>query len=272
MKCPKCGYLGFETGDRCRNCGYDFALMAATPSAPAADPGGPPAHGLPLFDPGSADDAPLVALPPAPRAPLSVRRTPETSRLRTIPRVAREPASALNFHEEPERTREADAADVRSGPPERDPHRSPGYAAVTEDGSKVAGRRIAALIVDHAILLAIDAAVLYFTLKMAGLTMAEVAAVPLTPLALFLVLLQLAYFSAFTAVGGQTIGKMAAGIRVVAVDDRPLDGVRAIRRTLAGLLSYVTLGIGFVPALVGADRRALHDRLSGTRVVSLHSV
>ena len=26
MKCPKCGYLGFEHVDRCRNCGYDFAL------------------------------------------------------------------------------------------------------------------------------------------------------------------------------------------------------------------------------------------------------
>ena len=27
MKCPKCRYLGFETGDRCRNCGYDFSLL-----------------------------------------------------------------------------------------------------------------------------------------------------------------------------------------------------------------------------------------------------
>ena len=27
MKCPKCDYLGFETGDRCKNCGYDFSLM-----------------------------------------------------------------------------------------------------------------------------------------------------------------------------------------------------------------------------------------------------
>src|SRR5262245_44232000 len=33
MKCPKCGYLGFEHVDRCRNCGYDFSL-----STPAADP------------------------------------------------------------------------------------------------------------------------------------------------------------------------------------------------------------------------------------------
>ena len=28
MKCPKCGYLGFEEVERCRNCGYDFSLTA----------------------------------------------------------------------------------------------------------------------------------------------------------------------------------------------------------------------------------------------------
>ena len=33
MKCPKCHYLGFETGDRCKHCGYDFSLMA-----PASEP------------------------------------------------------------------------------------------------------------------------------------------------------------------------------------------------------------------------------------------
>ena len=27
MKCPKCQYLGFETGNRCKNCGYDFSLL-----------------------------------------------------------------------------------------------------------------------------------------------------------------------------------------------------------------------------------------------------
>src|SRR3954469_23752532 len=33
MKCPKCGYLGFEDVRRCRNCGYDFSLSptSATP-------------------------------------------------------------------------------------------------------------------------------------------------------------------------------------------------------------------------------------------------
>lgn len=30
MKCPKCGYLGFETTDRCRNCQYDFSLSPSS--------------------------------------------------------------------------------------------------------------------------------------------------------------------------------------------------------------------------------------------------
>src|SRR5262245_20159529 len=32
MKCPKCSYLGFETGDRCKNCGYDFSLLLSSTS------------------------------------------------------------------------------------------------------------------------------------------------------------------------------------------------------------------------------------------------
>ena len=34
MKCPKCDYLGFETGDRCKNCGYDFSLLSIADSDP----------------------------------------------------------------------------------------------------------------------------------------------------------------------------------------------------------------------------------------------
>ena len=26
MKCPKCQYISFDSGDRCRNCGYEFSL------------------------------------------------------------------------------------------------------------------------------------------------------------------------------------------------------------------------------------------------------
>ena len=72
---------------------------------------------------------------------------------------------------------------------------------------------------------------------------------------------------AFTA-GGQTLGKMAVGIRVVPEDDgSSLDLGRAFLRTLMWLLLAVPAGLGFVTALFRRDHRGLHDRFAGTRVV-----
>jgi uncharacterized RDD family membrane protein YckC len=289
MKCPKCSYLGFETGDRCKNCGYDFSLMASEPaSASTPDPvirndettsvapdlwlrlrqgsgeqvddEDPPAEDskLPLFNPSDADDTPLISMPVAPRPPLSVRRTPEGPRLRPVPRAARSVEPALNFREDLEP--EPDAPEPELVRP----------VHVTRESHEVGGRRLAAALLDHAMLLAIDASVVYFTLRMAGLDASDYAALPLAPMFTFLGLLKISYFTAFTAVGGQTIGKMALRIRVVG-DNVHVDSGRAIRRTLAGVLSLLPLGLGFLPAFVGADRRALHDRLTHTRVVGLPS-
>jgi uncharacterized RDD family membrane protein YckC len=113
--------------------------------------------------------------------------------------------------------------------------------------------------------------VVYFTLRMAALPGSEWRLLPPGPLLLFLLLLKLAYYSMFTAVGGQTIGKMAARIRVVAEDGVVVEPVRALQRTLAASVSIVTLGGTFLPALLGRDRRAVHDRLAHTRVIALPS-
>ena len=53
--------------------------------------------------------------------------------------------------------------------------------------------------------------VIHFTLRLTSLTLADWRLIPLTPLLIFLVGLKLAYLSAFTLAGGQTIGKMAHG-------------------------------------------------------------
>lgn len=332
MKCPKCDYLGFETGDRCKNCGYDFSLMADSTSArdadlllrepdpvtgpndwlkqldrdlelkpsssPAAPPSSPvastsldtmavPAAGstmaragaarravpLPLFQPGSVDDdEPLIKMPAAPRPPLAVRRTPESPRLRAVPKPARrsgdaaaphppDPEPALDFRDEP-----VVDAPIHAQPPAvgRRVERS---AAMADTGSS--GQRLAAAAVDHAILLGIDAVVVYLTLQMAALTVAEWRALPVLPLLAFLGMVKGAYFCAFTLVGGQTIGKMAARIRVVMLDGSEVDPAGAIRRTLAGALSLVSLGLTFIPVLIAIDRRALHDHVARTRVIAL---
>ena len=90
---------------------------------------------------------------------------------------------------------------------------------------------------------------------------------PLTGDAAFFLLLNGGYFVAFTAVGGQSIGKMVAGIKVIGQEDEPVPVGRATLRTLAYIVSALPLGAGFLPGVMGGDRLALHDRLAHTRVV-----
>jgi uncharacterized RDD family membrane protein YckC len=303
MKCPKCDYLGFETGDRCKNCGYDFSLLAMPHTEPAelslkasvrddvaigdlwlahaeatprADPvviDPTPVESFSLFSPVGEDDEPLIKTPSEPRAPLSVRRAPELSRVRTATRTPREIDSALSLQFAEETAGET-APSIETASTEPQPTleiapRVPNPPATTSVAT-LASRTLAAL-VDHAILFGIDVIVFYSTLRMTALTTDEWRALPALPLLAFLILLKLAYFTAFTAIGGQTIGKMAAGIRVVADDHFTLDPSRAITRTLTGALSLASLGLGLIPALVGPDRRALHDRVAHTHVVDLPS-
>jgi uncharacterized RDD family membrane protein YckC len=101
--------------------------------------------------------------------------------------------------------------------------------------------------------------------------MSDWPALPVAPFVTFLLLLKIAYFMAFTAVGGQTIGKMATHIRVVTESLGPLDPATAARRTAVAAASTIVFGLGFIPALFAADRRALHDRVAHTRVVALRS-
>ena len=329
MKCPKCEYLGYETGTRCRHCGYDFSLMErAAPAADlplgdlplndtsrqtpastawldeiALDGSGAPSRApvasapmaaaaaasatasvsardraaraaLPLFSRGAlADDEPLIKLPAAPRAPLAVRRTPDRPRLRAVAKTgpARvEPEPALDF---PEEAGEAAAIttvathDVAAAQPARASHHRQAPASATAAPPVGAAARLLAALLDHGLLLAIDAAVLYFTMRIASLAPTEWAVLPPLPIAFFLGLIKVGYFAAFTAIGGQTIGKMAAGITVVDDSGNAIEPGRAVTRALAGAVSLLTGGLAFLPAVMAADRRALHDRVAGTRVV-----
>ena len=65
---------------------------------------------------------------------------------------------------------------------------------------------------------------------------------------------------------GQTIGKMLVGIRVVSNDGEPVVFGAALLRFAGYFASLLPLGVGFVMAGLRRDKRALHDRLAGTRV------
>jgi uncharacterized RDD family membrane protein YckC len=297
MKCPKCGYLGFETSSRCRNCGYDFTLSSdPSPSldlplrpgaalGPLADltlegrdeqrasetrqtgkaefnfeafePPPPEVTDLPLFDDGAArlrDALPIPAAPP-PRPPLSVRRsTPPPQRVRS--RTLRSEQVNLDLR-----------ADL---PPPAVAEAAPTRATELEAGRPA--RRAVAALIDALVVVPIDLVVVYFTLRLCRLGLQELALLPVTPLLVFFFILDGGYLLAFTAAGGQTIGKMATSLRVVVgANGGRVGAVRALVRTLVWIVSVVPLGLGLLPAAFDVDQRTLHDRLAGTRVVSVRA-
>lgn len=80
--------------------------------------------------------------------------------------------------------------------------------------------------------------------------------------------MSLAYYAGMESSKLQaTVGKMAAGIKVVDAEGRRLTFGRAAGRWAASLLSYLTLYIGFLMAGWTRRKRALHDLAAGTYVV-----
>lgn len=288
MRCPKCQYISFGTAERCRNCGYDFSLSAEAealdlpiqtgrerigpltdlplgaavskahpaleaeadvePDRPSRTTGRPD---LPLFD-----DQPLVTPSAVPRLPLSVRRAaPVPARPQQPPSPDDEFSPAPGQPGQPDRARAADSTDA----PQDD-----------EAGAAPRAGRVLAGVLDGALMVGIDLAVVYLTLRLSNLDFGDARLLPVLPMVAFFVLLNGGYLVLFTAAGGQTIGKMAAHIRVV--PSAPEAGARvpfgaAVIRAAGYLVSLAPAGLGFLPILFSADGRAVHDRLSNTRVV-----
>jgi uncharacterized RDD family membrane protein YckC len=75
-----------------------------------------------------------------------------------------------------------------------------------------------------------------------------------------------AYTTVLHALGGQTIGKLIVGVRVVVGDGELPPLGTAFLRHLAYFASAAICALGFAMAALRADKRALHDLIAGTRV------
>ena len=281
MRCPKCRHIAYDDVTTCPSCGADLRLaldvdeMAALDSTIAEplgplgdfsldDPVAPPIRtdlssglkppavdavrtALPLFP--FATEATAVATRSRSSRPLSVRRpTPEVPKLRTPPPRSAEQVGTLAF----------DVPLANSVPT--------GTTPATEEAARLLGRRAAAGVIDLLLLASINAVVVYLTLRLTGLSVAELGRLPAGPLASFLALIDLGYSVALTTLGGQTIGKMALGLRVEGRQRSRVTFVSALIRTAGYAISILPAGLGFVGLFVG--RHSLHDRIAGTRVVT----
>jgi uncharacterized RDD family membrane protein YckC len=126
--------------------------------------------------------------------------------------------------------------------------------------------RAGALLLDGLFLLAVQAALRVVAWLVFGPSSARAVRAALQG---FTVALGVVYPVIFHWRGGQTLGKMVTGIRVVAVGGGPLTLGQAVLRQIGYWISALALGIGYLMAGVRRDKRALHDLIAGTRVERL---
>jgi uncharacterized RDD family membrane protein YckC len=239
--------------------------VSVAPAPRAARPPSTTAE-LPLFmrglpEAGVEPDTPLVPFPAVPRAPVAVRRRsidPESDPVRADRSSIPDMAAHIDSVWAPL------ATPLPVDPP-------PAEESRTERLDHVGMlARAAAGTIDLCLLGGINFVVAWLTVRLCAVTLGQVLTLPLVPLVAFFLLVDVGYLFLFTATTGQTLGKMAAGIRVVAQGPdaglEPLSVRQAIVRSFATVPSVVAFGAGFLPA-IGGEGLAVHDRLAHTRVV-----
>lgn len=78
-----------------------------------------------------------------------------------------------------------------------------------------------------------------------------------------------AYCAAMWKTKGTTIGGIICGLKVVRLDDRPLDWGVAIVRALTAFLSLFVGGLGFIWVAFDDEKQSWHDKVAGTTIVKV---
>lgn len=122
-------------------------------------------------------------------------------------------------------------------------------------------RRLGAMLYDAMIVLALWLLTLFI-----GVALHNGAVVgPLVQTILFVELF--GFFAYFWVWRGQTIGMLAWNLHVETSDGTPMRLGQALLRFIGAMLSFATLGIGYLWMYVDPDRRAWPDMLSRTHIV-----
>jgi len=92
------------------------------------------------------------------------------------------------------------------------------------------------------------------------------------PLSAFNILLLWLYYWLFTGLKGQTLGKMAVGIKVVnAAGSVPGLGRAALREVPGKIVSSIVICLGFLWIVWDGRKQGWHDKIASTYVVRVES-
>ena len=136
-------------------------------------------------------------------------------------------------------------------------------------------RRLAAIVYDSVLILAIWMVVAFIVLSLFGIDNARTVdgeAVALDPLyknilLAAMILSAYAFFGWFWTHSGQTLGMQAWRVRVVNNDGGTITAGQSVSRFALALVSCLLFGLGFLMMLFNSKKETLHDRYSNTQLV-----
>ncbi len=125
-------------------------------------------------------------------------------------------------------------------------------------------RRLAAMVYDSLLLVAVLMTATAIVLPLTG---GEAIAGPVRwPYRAYLLFVGCGFFAVFWHFGGQTLGMRAWRLQVRGASG-PVSWREAWLRSLAAIVSWLPLGLGYLWSLFDDEQRTWHDRLSGTNLV-----
>ena len=132
------------------------------------------------------------------------------------------------------------------------------------------GKRFLAYLIDYVVLIILSS-VIGCGFGFVGVALAESSRDAASLVNLFVqclsVLVSASYFVVFWAATGQTLGKMALGIKVVSTDGSPVSWGKALLRYVGYIISGIPLFLGFIWVAFDAKRQGWHDKIASTYVV-----
>ncbi len=283
MKCPKCGFANNRPVTRCVKCGAGLPGEQRTSTeqetAQQARPLIPEwrkevtrkAHEYgerkkvlttppgPLKEHGSDSEpaTPEVPVLHKPEIPASVESEPVRTTPEVFPSQMKSSSEPLIQQSQPHRRLEFDLQEITPPDPELD-------SDTTEEPSLYLGRRLASLLVDHAILGGLAYAVAFFCHEVLSYDLKSVfESAPLPSLGAIL-LFHFLYYLYFHKIARQTPGQVFFSLEV----RDPLSGGIASGKVFIRWAALVLLNVlNLLPLLFGKNFLLL-DRLSGTQVRS----
>lgn len=283
FKCPECGYLGFEEEKKCPKCGTDVTHLNAGEETNAILQ--PPPEVEKLEPPTEEPRSNLIETPEH-----IIDLEKEALEQKEEPIIAK--------HEEPKRLEEVIPEQKHTVPD------SPTSKPLMEEKRrefKITPRvlqqelpishkkrdtqeelpfhpqiltRAIAFLIDSLLITGITSLFLLTPLLFGAgnfISFREFLGIFLLPFYLLFVLFHILYHTYFLTLTGQTPGKSVFNLKVVSRGGLSLEWHEALLRALGYLLSLIPAGMGFFWALFDKKKEALHDKLTGSRVISLGS-